>query len=222
MDNILDNWDARYQSTNLIPKYPSESVVRFMNSFLPLDVESRDKVKILDIGCGGGRHLKLFAENGFQTYGIDISTDILNYTKDLMKNNRLKSKIKKSKMDSLDYEKDYFDAVISFGVFYYTTSGNMKKCISELYRVMKKDGISFVNLRTTHDFRFGKGKKIEHNTYQINIKDTNEFNLYMHFLTKDDVYEYFSKFTVISLEKNEFTKNNLSKLNSDWLITIKK
>ena len=222
MSNILDSWDVRYQNKNLVPKYPSESVVRFMHSFFPLDIENRSKIKILDVGCGGGRHLKLFAENGFQTYGIDISQEIINYAECLMKKNHLKSIIKKSEMNSLDFESDYFDAVISFGVFYYSDSVNMKKCISELYRVLKKDGKGFINLRTTYDYRYGKGAKIEDNTFKINVKETNELNLLIHFLSKKDVYDYFSKFTVISLEKNEFTKNNLSKLNSDWLITVKK
>lgn len=43
-------------------------------------------------------------------------------------------------MTNLPYEDSLFDGIISFGVFYYTDSAGMKKAVSELYRVLKKNG----------------------------------------------------------------------------------
>ena len=44
----------------------------------------------------------------------------------------------------------------------------------------------------------------------------------MHFLSENDVYAYCSKFKKVNLERSSFTSNNLTLLNSDWVITVEK
>ena len=39
------------------------------------------------------------------------------------------------------------------------------------------------------------------NTFKLTVHDTNEFGMIMHFLSTDDVYEYFSLFQEIYVEK---------------------
>ena len=58
----------------------------------------------------------------------------------------------------------------------------MKKSISDLHRIMKVNGKAFINLRTINDYRFGKGEEIERNTFVLDIQETNEYNMKMHFL----------------------------------------
>ena len=222
MNSLVNKWNKLHQKSLLRTKYPSESVVRFMNSCFPADLKNRHNIKILDIGCGGGRHVKLFAENGFATYGVDFSSTGIKHTNKFLDEYDLTAKLENSTMIDLPYENEYFDAVISFGVFYYTDSVGMKKSIGELYRVLKMNGKAFINLRTINDYRFGKGKELEKNTFILDIKETNEFNMTLHFLSEQDINEYFAGFKSINLEKNEFTKNNLKILNSDWLITAGK
>jgi ubiquinone/menaquinone biosynthesis C-methylase UbiE len=98
----------------------------------------------------------------------------------------------------------------------------MKKAISELYRVLKKNGKALIQTRTTDDYRFGKGRKIERNTFILDIEETNELGMPGHFLTKEDIYDYYSRFSKINIERYEFTMNNLTMLNSDWVITVEK
>jgi hypothetical protein len=54
----------------------------------------------------------------------------------------------------------------------------------------------------------------------MNIKETNEYNLTIHFLTKKNILTYFKKFKKIKIEINEFSYNNMKMLHSDWLITV--
>ena len=78
-------------------------------------------------------------------------------------------------------------------VFYYSDSKGMKKSIREMRRVLKKGGVGFINLRSTNDYRYGKGKKVESNTYILKIKNTNELNLKIHFLNKNQVHSYYQQ-----------------------------
>ena len=220
MQNLKKKWNNVHKNSVLRTKYPNESVVRFMNSDFPRSLSSRRKISILDIGCGSGRHVKLFAENRFQVFGIDFSKSAIFNTKNLLRKNKLRAELKCSDMHNLPFKDNYFDGVLSFGVFYYSDSKGMKKSIKEMYRVLKKGGTGFINIRSTNDYRYGKGKKIENNTYVLNIKDTNELDLKIHFLNRNQLRNYFKQFKKIEIEKNEFSYKNVRMLNSDWLVRV--
>jgi ubiquinone/menaquinone biosynthesis C-methylase UbiE len=222
MKNMKKKWDSFFKKKAFRTKYPNESVVRFMNSSFSKKLSKRKKTTILDIGCGSGRHVKLFAENKFKVYGTDLSSNAIKNTKNIIKKNKLKADLKCTDMHSLPYKDNFFNGILSFGVFYYTDSRGMKKSIKEMYRVLKKGGSGFINLRSIDDYRHGKGKKIEKNTYILNIKNTNEFNMKVHFLNKNDLNNYFKKYKKIEIEKHEFSYNNLKMLHSDWLIKVTK
>ena len=220
MQNIKKKWDNNHKNPALRTEYPNELVVSFMNSYFPRELSSRKKISILDIGCGSGRHVKLFAENRFQVFGIDFSKSAIFNTKNLLRKNKLRAELKCSDMHNLPFKDNYFDGVLSFGVFYYSDSKGMKKSIKEMYRVLKKGGTGFINIRSTNDYRYGKGKKIENNTYILNIKDTNELDLKIHFLNRNQLRNYFKQFKKIEIKKNEFSYKNVRMLNSDWLVRV--
>ena len=220
MQNIKKKWDNNHKNPALRTEYPNELVVSFMNSYFPRELSSRKKISILDIGCGSGRHVKLFAENRFRVFGIDFSKSAIFNTKNLLRKNKLRAELKCSDMHNLPFKDNYFDGVLSFGVFYYSDSKGMKKSIKEMYRVLKKGGTGFINIRSTNDYRYGKGKKIENNTYILNIKDTNELDLKIHFLNRNQLRNYFKQFKKIEIEKNEFSYKNVRMLNSDWLVRV--
>ena len=222
MQNLKKKWNSFFKKPMFRTKYPHESVVRFMNSCFPKNINLRKKKFILDIGCGSGRHVKLFAENKFKVFGTDFSESAIHNTKNLLKKNNLKAVLKNSDMYNLPFKDNYFDGVLSFGVFYYSDSKGMKKSIREMRRVLKKGGVGFINLRSTNDYRYGKGKKVESNTYILKIKNTNELNLKIHFLNKNQVHSYFKLYKKVEIEKNEISYNNLRMIHSDWLIKVTK
>ncbi|MDD5327089.1 MAG: class I SAM-dependent methyltransferase [Phycisphaerae bacterium] len=216
------SWDDLHKLPRFRPQYPNEGVVRFLFTNFPTNKEKRKNIKILDLGCGGGRHVKLFAEQGFDISGVDFSKEAITYVKEMLKKLNLSAELQQADMTNLPYEDDSFDGIVSFGVFYYSDSAGAKKAIDELHRVLKKGGKAFINLRSINDCRFGKGRMIEKNTFVLDIEETNEKGMTIHFLSEEDVYTYFSKFQKISLGKNDYTSNILDLLNSDWLITVEK
>ncbi len=125
-------------------------------------------------------------------------------------------------MLTLPFADSSFKLVLSFGVFYYGTASEMKRAIVEAHRVLARGGRAFVVLRTIDDYRFGKGKKLGHNTFQLDIAETNELGTVEHFLDAQDIPSYFAAFSQINFEKTETTSANCTRLDSDWLITVEK
>jgi ubiquinone/menaquinone biosynthesis C-methylase UbiE len=216
-------WDHLHEQPPFRPLYPNEHVVRFLARDYVSLADKRDKLsKILDIGVGGGRHTKLLCEMGFDAYGLDISMIGLRYTHKLIAEKRWKAGLVRASMNILPFKDGSFDAAVSFGVFYYGSSTEMQAAIHEIHRVLKANGKAFVVLRTTSDYRYGKGDPIGPDTFFIRIRETNEFGTIQHFLSEEAVFKYFSLFSHIWVEKTETTFMERKAVNSDWLITVEK
>ncbi|HSZ64350.1 MAG TPA: class I SAM-dependent methyltransferase [Terriglobales bacterium] len=178
--------------------------------------------RFLDIGVGAGRHTKLAAELGFHAFGIDISFVGLKHARERLLTTKFRAGLAHASMLGLPFRDSSFTAVLSYGVFYYGNHEEMQQAIAEVHRVLLRGGKAFVVLRTTDDYRFGRGERLGHNTYHLNIGDTNELHTTQHFVEADDVPTYFAKFSQVSFEKTETTFGDRSGVNSDWLITAEK
>jgi len=215
-------WDRLHHQPRFRPLYPSEHVVRFLVRYYRPVLERGKSPKILDIGVGGGRHTKLVWELGFDAFGIDISTVGLKYTRSWILNQGGRTELVRASMGALPFKSEEFDAVISFGVFNYGTAKEMCMAIREVHRILRAKGKAFIVLRTTQDYRYGKGDSIEPNTFLLRIQETNEEGTFQHFLPEKAVFDYFSIFSCLEFEKTETTFMNRQRLNSDWLITVGK
>ena len=215
-------WENLHSSERFQPKYPSEHIVRFMFTQFPRNLKERSNLKILDLGCGAGRHTTFLAREGFQTCATDISEEGLKVVERRLKDGKLQGTLKKANMENQPFSDNFFDGIISFGVFYYNDFEGYRKAVSEMYRILKKGGKALVFTRTTDDYRYGKGNKIDKNTFVLDIEDTNEKGMVMHFLDRDEVNEIFGKFNKITVEKTETTFSNSEKKNSDWIIIVEK
>ena len=98
---------------------------------------SKDQ-NVLEIGVGiGADHLQ-FAKNDCSLHGIDLTERAIKLCRINMQLHNLDSNLSVGNSDSLQYENDYFDKVYSWGVIHH--SPNTKKCVSEIYRVLRVGG----------------------------------------------------------------------------------
>ncbi len=221
MHDSSPHWNELHANPRFRPAYPSEHVVRFLLASRVL-VTTTSPPRFLDIGLGAGRHLKLAAELGFLPHGIDISLVGLKHAHQRLVDAKAPHGLAVASMSHLPFADLSFYAVLSYGVFYYGRAEDMKQAIREAQRVLVAGGKLFVVLRSTGDYRFGKGRELERNTFQLEIADTNELGTIQHFLTADDIARYFLGFSHVSFERNETTFSNRLGVNSDWLITAEK
>jgi len=215
-------WDALHRQSRFRPRYPNEHVVRFLRS---LQVESSSgglPVSAVDIGCGGGRHTVLLADLGFAVAGTDISSESLEFTRAALVGAGHQARLVVAPMTELPFEDATFEVAISYGVFYYGTSADGRQAVAELHRVLKPGGRAFVVVRSDRDYRFGKGTMLEPGTFLLDIDETNEQGMTVHFLDEAGVKDAYAGFARMSFELTETTFAARTAKNSDWLITVEK
>ncbi|HXY15201.1 MAG TPA: class I SAM-dependent methyltransferase [Terriglobales bacterium] len=215
------HWDQLHRDARFRPRYPNDHVVRFLMANKAA-FEAAGNKRLLDIGTGAGRHLQAASELGFEPYGIDTSNVGLTYVQQRLAALGLKFGVTRASMLALPFADCTFALVLSFGVFNYGTPQQMQRAIDEAFRVLIPKGKLFAVLRTTEDYRFGKGEQLGPNTFRLKITDTNEYDTVQHFLIEHEVEVYFRKFSRISFEKTETTSANRTRTDSDWLVTADK
>lgn len=112
-------------------------------------VQKTNPKKILDVATGtGDLAIRLAKTNSAKIIGVDISTGMIAIGHKKIQKKRLSDKIelKKGDCENLEFPTGNFDVVtVSFGLRNFE---NLTKGVSEIYRVMKPDGI-FVALETS-------------------------------------------------------------------------
>lgn len=138
-------------------KYSKKYAERFfeeeleMNGIFKADVEILDRVvtrkgKLLDVAMGPGRHVKYFADKGFQVWGNDFNKHMINAAKKQVKNREVK--FLNRDMRSLTGVKDNsFDYVICMGASLGSVYRKIQRqlALNEMSRVAKKNGLVFVH-----------------------------------------------------------------------------
>jgi len=218
---MKNSWHLLHNQSRFLPKYPSEDVVRFVFTHLQ-NLAKNGQNKILDLGCGGVRHTKLLAQEGFSTYASDFSTTGLQHTAKTIKQCDLHAELIKADMHKLPFINGSFDGLVAFGCLYYTDWQGIQEAVNEIHRVLKNNGVAFIQVRTKKDCRFNQGIQIDDKTFQLATNDTNEKGMRNCFLDENDVNKLFKIFRHISLDLNEVSLNNRQIKNSDWIIIATK
>jgi len=106
--------------------------------------------RILDAGCGNGRNLKYFFENGFDVYALDQDENAIQSVIALAKNIGLKlpgSNFTTRAIENMPYKDNYFDFVICNAVLHFASNlEQFEKILHSLWRVINTSGYLFIRL----------------------------------------------------------------------------
>jgi ubiquinone/menaquinone biosynthesis C-methylase UbiE len=98
--------------------------------------------KILDAGCGTGKHSIYFAGQGYDVYGIDKSSGML---REAVKNSvGLQINFAMGDIRSLSFPNDFFDGMWTVAAIAHLPPADKRKFIQEAHRVLKPNGILYV------------------------------------------------------------------------------
>jgi len=138
-----NEWTTLYQNQNDL-SYPAEGVIRILKGVFPELVMPKPTAgKILDLGCGDGRHFPLFNQMGLTGYGTEITEDICSGLAGRLRSRGVNfANIQCGTTDNLPYPSSFFDYLLAWNSCYYMSAGkalNFKQHIIEMARVLKKD-----------------------------------------------------------------------------------
>jgi ubiquinone/menaquinone biosynthesis C-methylase UbiE len=220
---MRDKWAALHKQSRFRPKYPSEQVVQFVFR----NFSNRGGTKILDLGCGAGRHVYFMAKENFNAYGIDISREGIEFAQGWISECGLTAELRVAPVDCIPFQNGYFDGVICYGVLYYCKFDEIIKSAEEIHRVLQTGGKSLVVVRSTNDYRYGLGREIEKNTFIIQENDSlkasyNENGMVMHFFDRKEIETIFRPFRMVTIDRLDETHDNERYYDSNYLVSLEK
>jgi len=176
--------------------------------------------KILDLGCGVGRHSILLAENGFDVYACDLSQQGIDRLNKMIDKNKLKISTIVSDMLNIPYDSEWFDAVIAFRSIYHTDDNGIRKTIGNINRVLKSQGEALVTFNSKNSWSFKNSDNfISSNTI---MKTSGQESGIPHFYAdKKDIEDLLKNFEIEKFwYTEEYWKNDMH--TSHYFTLIKK
>ncbi|UCC18478.1 MAG: class I SAM-dependent methyltransferase [Promethearchaeota archaeon] len=184
----------------MIKKFYPSSLYNFLRFIRSNPVNAR----ILDCGAGGpDPKLAFFYENGFETYGIDISEDQLEATEDYCKKHNIKLNVTKGDMRSIPFESKFFGYVYSYLSMVHLSKNETAQAINEIHRVLKQGGLCYLNFLSKYDQ--GYNEKKESKPGEVIDKYENEEYLHSYY-DDDELDGYFQNFEILYKEKRYILK----------------
>ena len=121
--------------------------------------------RVLDLGCGIGRHAILFAREGFDVYGSDHSNAAVTTCREKFASNELRGKFWCGGLEKIPYEDDYFDAIIAFNSIHHGNRKFMHRVAKQIFRALRTGGKCYITIPTDQNRMCGEGEEVEFNTF---------------------------------------------------------
>jgi len=133
-------WDRIFKEKGKVWVKPQEDIPKLSRKW-----KKEGMKRILDLGCGTGRHLVYLAKKGFEAYGIDIAEEGIKIARKWLEKENLRADLKVGDIyKTLPYKDGFFDAVICIRTLNHGKIEWIRKAIKEMHRILKPNGYVFV------------------------------------------------------------------------------
>lgn len=223
MKNYNPVWDKIF--TQREPSsYPFDNVVSFVFRNFPKN-KPRNKINILEVGCGGGNNMLFLAQEGFNAYGIDGSKNALDIAKKRFSLMGLDATFIHGDFTNLPFQEGFFDLVIDRGAICCVDKTAAIKAIEQIHNVLLKNGKFLFNpygdqhtsCTTGIEGTNGITTGIKNGTL-VNVGDISFYN-------KDELFKIFTpdKWLIKSMRMKHFSELSIEKeLHEEYELNIQK
>jgi ubiquinone/menaquinone biosynthesis C-methylase UbiE len=150
LETLTKIWDQQYVVHPTWSKGPYE--------LSPIMERLASGARLLDIGCGSGRYLVPLVRNGFDAVGADLSRQALESLGPRYA--RVVADVRR-----LPFSDHRFDAVTCYGVLQHLTRIGCTKAIAEIFRILKRQGLAFIEVTGFRDMR--SPRETQKNAYSV-------------------------------------------------------
>jgi len=167
----VEAWDKRWATSEGRADWlnPHPAVM----ALLP-ELKARGARKVLDLGCGVGRHALLLADNGFEVEAVDGSPAGLSVVRDAATARGLSLSLRQGSADALPFDDASFDFVLSWNVIYHGNLGDVGHRLGEIWRVLKPGALFQGTMLTTRNSNYGVGRAIAPDTFVVDGQEEKE------------------------------------------------
>ena len=213
----MQSWESVYR---VLGEFQAEPEPHLADSIKML--KEQGVKRVLDFGCGTGRHSILLAKSGFEVVATDISPTALGI---------LSSKIGREKIgnitlarnghDSIPFPDESFDAIVCLSVLHHNNIDNIAKIAGEFYRLAKPNGVLLLTELSSEDMLFGKGTKLAENTF-MNIPEWPDGGITHHFFTEGELRGLFGGWHIKELTRMAIRSEGFGRDVKRWkLVAVK-
>jgi SAM-dependent methyltransferase len=131
-------WESIWADFDALPEYwrtPELAVLAWAQSLW--NVSGR---RVLDLGCGIGRHTVALARKGFAVTAADVSSSGLAACAAWLGREGLSAFLVRHEMEMLPYPDCAFDGLVAYNVIYHATVAGMERILSDMCRVLRPGG----------------------------------------------------------------------------------
>jgi tellurite methyltransferase len=185
-------WDEIFRRDGRIFVEPAPVVVQFAE-------ELRDGCfrRVLDLGCGSGRHLLHLARIGLEVFGLDSSIAALGLAAEWLAEQKLKAGLILADVrQPLPFRNNSFDSLVSTQVIHHALLETVQATAGEIARVVRPGGVILVSVPLGKDAG-DDFVEVEPQTY-VPLTGS-EQGLLHHFFKPEELPELFSPFKTMDV-----------------------
>jgi len=198
------HYESIYKQGQEFLRYPDEILVSYLFTTLKKDSSIKN---VLDVGCGSGRHVVLFAREGYIVSGTETAPSALEYAKEYTASENLNASFKLGSVSHIEFKDNSFDLLLCWGVINNVIEKNaFERSMREIKRVLKPDGKLLISLMSQDDKKFKEAVCVEDNLYKISYKDS---EYYTRFWDRGEVVSFLKKYG-FEIEKLGFVLRNVN------------
>jgi tellurite methyltransferase len=188
----MARWDKYWQDEAYVARNwldPDPDIVRLSGP-----MRDRKVHRVLDLGCGVGRHLVYLSGQGFETHGLDISAAGVERCQKELAQHQLQATVQVADMFTIPYPDQWFDWVLSVQVIYHTTAAALQQAIRHVRDKLRPGGFFYVTFPPVDNISADSGQEVEPRTC---LKEEDGEPLLHHYVIPAEVDELMSGFTML-------------------------
>jgi len=190
----MEYWNRRFlEGGKIWGDKPSKTAIYALELF-----KKKDLNKILVPGAGYGRNTKLFTDANLKVVGIEVSESAIKIARNL----NPKTQFFHGSVLEMPFDDEQYDVIYSCNVLHLFLKDERISFLKKCYKQLNTKGFVFFVVFSDKEISFGKGKRVEENTYESKPWRP------VHYFTEIDLRDHFKEYSVIETGLIEDVENH--------------
>jgi SAM-dependent methyltransferase len=165
------DWDRRWTVAEERGRWQEPEP--FIRDLVPR-LRQRGSTRVLDVGCGIGRHAVYLAREGFACIGLDASATGLEFARQQARAASLTIDFREALFYSLPVDDASVDCAIAWNVLYHGDGAIAQRAIDEIRRVLVPGGLVVGTMLSKRNAGFGVGREVQPDTFVVDGAETDK------------------------------------------------